>query len=653
MKNKKTREKTVERQSSILILLSGLVSLFGDFFQKSVFAGLLGSEGRLEYLFRESLAGKFVLGKGKPTAFFKKILRFVASGFERSRFAVFTGKVYACFLNMRLQSIGLFLASYSLFALFALLILHFSGTEVGYMDFMSVIGLSAVSLPLIFSSNTLISGISKSRFIGSIFKDNLGVDMEMKERDIDGITFPKRLSGFSLVCGIALGTLSVFLSPLTFIFWILILSAFLFVMTSPEAGIVLTLAVIPFYTFSNIGRDMLFSLITVTTVSYVIKLIRGKRTLAFGLSDVAVLALLVIVFSSVFGKAGSYEKASVYAAFIYFCFLFTNLIRNRTWLGRSVSALIFSWVFIAFAGITVSLINNTSVIANGTMTDIGKSFVFGVSGKAIYLLLPAIPFLFSKVRNTKDGKAKFGYSVFMLLIFICIAAGGNSMPLIPLFVGLGVYFFSSLPIALFLAVPALLVGLVLRGVNIPTVSEMLGRSAEYADKVAFENRYARGGVIKALKDYFFTGIGMGDETFSKVYPNYSYAGFENASDSGSAILDLILGSGIIGCFFFFLVVLSFMRESSGYLMYEKSISKAERDNVSAALAGMVSLLFAACFDNIFETETVFLCFWIIIALGTSYVRMGRREKKRKEIRHPNKSDSADVEMNYVPVGKKI
>ncbi len=223
------------------------------------------------------------------------------------------------------------------------------------------------------------------------------------------------------------------------------------------------------------------------------------------------------------------------------------------------------------------------------------------------------------------------------------------MPLGPMISGVMMYFLLSMPMMIFIAIPAFLVYMLIRGVNIPIISDFAARSAEYAAKISAENRYFRGGVSRALGDYILTGIGMGDETFSKVYPNYSYAGFEGAADSGSSLLDILLGFGIIGGLVFIFAVLVFMRESIGFIRQGKNVNKIDKLYVSSAFSSVFSIIAAAFTDNVFEVPTVFLYMWIMMAIGISYVRMDRLERKRAEIRHPDTPGNADAKIPYIPI----
>jgi hypothetical protein len=169
----------------------------------------------------------------------------------------------------------------------------------------------------------------------------------------------------------------------------------------------------------------------------------------------------------------------------------------------------------------------------------------------------------------------------------------------------------------------------------------------------FENRYVRGGVVRALADNIFTGIGMGDETFSKVYANYSYAGFEGATHSGGTFFGFLLCAGFIGALIFATVIFIFLRESCGFVRYTKDSSDNDRRYVAAALSSVTMLCVASLVDNVFAQTEMYVYLWAIIALGVSFIRTSRTEAVRRNIRHDDTPDKADAEMTYVRVTKTI
>lgn len=644
---------TAVKESRILSAIRSFVKYTADAFSNSLLCSIIAPRTNSTMKFGKSFSGGLLEGQTRRNSRIKKVLRFIASGFENSMFSKFCQRVFALFLNMRLRSIGLFFLAYSLFSVFALIIMYSaSGTEA-FDDFITVIAIGGAAIPLSFSKRSLIASVSAARVIGPIFRESFGIDTEKKARDVAGAIVPKKYSGLSVIAGILTGVMTVVLPPSAFLNFIAFGLIFLFIMAVPEAGVISTVASMPLTLTLDLGKSVCFILIFMTVIGYVGKLIRGKRTFSVGLLDVAVFTLFALIFASCFGIASSYVTATEIVIFMLVYFLSVNLIRNRVWQKRMARALVFSWVMIAFVGVMIPILNNTPFLSDILSISVvsESAFVFGRPSESVYFLLPAIPFILTSASDSKEAKYKYLLYFFAAVILVCILLGGNAMPFVPLCVGLAVYAFCLEPAAVFAAFPIGLVCFALQGIRIPFISDALAASVSYANGVMFENKYVRGGVIRALADNIFTGIGMGDETFSKVYANYSYAGFEGATHSGGSFFGFLLGEGLIGTVIFTIVFIIFLRECCGFVRYTKDTPANDRRYVAAALSSVCMIGIAAFADNVFANTEMYVYLWAIIALGISFIRMSRTEDVRRMIRHDDTPDKADAEMMYVRVNQ--
>ena len=653
MKSDKLR--TAVKESSILSAIRSFVKYVSDAFSESLICSIIAPRTNSTMKFGNSFSGGLIEGRARRNSKIKKGLRFVTSGIENSMLSAVCRRGFALFLNMKLRSIGFFLISYAVFAGFAHWVLNSIGVERSFDELVAVLAIGGASIPLSFSRRSLVASVSDARIIGPIFRESFGVDTEKKARDVSWAVTPKKLSGFSMIFGVAAGAASLLIAPTVFIEFIIFVLIFLFIVAVPEAGVISIIASMPITVALASGKSVCFTLIFMTLFGYVGKLIRGKRTFSIGLLDVAVFTLFALLFASCFGTASSYVTAWELVTFMLVYFLSVNLIRNRVWQKRMARALVFSWIMIAAFGVLVPIINNTPFISDVLSITVvsDRAFVFGSPSSGVYLLLPAIPFLLTNAYDTAEKKNRYLLIMFALLIFACLVLGGNAMPFVPLCVGMALYAICLQPTAIFTAFPAALICFALEGVRIPFISDALAASISYADSVMFENRYVRGGVVRALADNIFTGIGMGDETFSKVYANYSYAGFEGATHSGGTFFGFLLCAGFIGALIFATVIFIFLRESCGFVRYTKDSSDNDRRYVAAALSSVTMLCVASLVDNVFAQTEMYVYLWAIIALGVSFIRTSRTEAVRRNIRHDDTPDKADAEMTYVRVTKTI
>ena len=650
---KSDRLRTAVKESRILSAIRSFVKYTSDAFSDSLLCSIIAPRTNSTMKFGRSFSGGLFEGQTRRNSRIKKALRFVASGFEGSMLSRACKRAFALFLNMRLRSIGLFLLTYSIFSMLALIVIYTAGGELAFDEFITSLAVCGASIPLSFSKRSLISSVSEARVIGPIFKESFGIDTEKKARDVAGAVAPKRLSGFSMIFGVVAGTAAVIIPPTSFFGFVVFALIFLFILAVPEAGVISIIASMPLTTVLVSGKSICFTLILMTLLGYIGKLVRGKRTFSIGLLDVAVFTLFALLFASCFGSASSYVTAWEPVNFMMIYFLTVNLIRNRVWQKRMARALVFSWVMIATVGVLVPIINATPFLSDILPITVvsDSAFVFGAPSDSVYLLLPAIPFLLTCASDAGNRRTGYLHVMFAFMILACIVLGGNAMPFVPLCIGMAVYALCLEPMAVFSALPVALVCFALKGVRLPFVSDALAASVSYADGVMFENKYVRGGVFRALADNIFTGIGMGDETFSKVYANYSYAGFEGATHSGGSAYGFLLGAGIIGTLIFVIVIFIFLRECCGFVRYGADSAEKDRRYVAAALSSVTMLCVASFADNVFANTEMYLYLWAIVALGISFIRMNRTEAVRRNIRHDDTPDRADADMSYVRVTK--
>lgn len=119
-----------------------------------------------------------------------------------------------------------------------------------------------------------------------------------------------------------------------------------------------------------------------------------------------------------------------------------------------------------------------------------------------------------------------------------------------------------------------------------------------------------------IRDFWLSGIGLGSEAFSMIYPKYALAGANFALHSHNLFLQLWVETGIAGILAFLCMIAAFMRQSFALNVYrERSRMSA---SVSMALAaGVLGFLLQGLTDNVWYNYKMVLLFWIMLALAGS------------------------------------
>ncbi len=649
--------KRAVQSSTILNFVRGTVNLLRENFCKSVSGAVFTSNGDGERLFRTGKIGSFLSGSARRNSPIRRFSRFVASGFEHSFICRFLRRLYDEALSMKLRTIGSFLLTYSIFSVFAFVLQYYAGTEtLNAVDvFLSAL-LFVIALPLLASGRTVLDQLSRSRFLGPILKDGIGVDIKDKLRELSSFRPWRRLYEIAPILGILFGSLTVFIPSSRFVMLFSAIPIVMLIAALPETGVIMMIGSVPVYSLMGAWSvDVISIIIYVTLAGYACKVIRGKRTVQFGFADIAVLFVYLIFLSAGLGPdaSGSFEDAQRMSTFVLAYFLFVFLIKNRAWLMRAVNALIFSWVSVAFLGIASALLTSVPPVSEFLAhycADPDRFFIFGRSGYAVYMLLPAFPFLWAKLYDPDERGKRFPTVAFLILMILCVLLGGNTMPLGGVISELVVFVLCVSPALIFSLIPLSLLFFLLKGLQLPVIYSMLARSVEFASAVSLENVYANKGVFRAMADGIVSGVGMGSESFSNIYPNYAFAGFETLTHSGSSLLDLIFGLGIVSFAVIALVLFFCLRSSFGHIrrMGEGMDSKY----LAASVSSVIGILFSAGADSVFICETTFLYLWVLVAFGVASAKIKREEEIRATVRHLDTPTHVDIDMPYVRVHRK-
>ena len=130
------------------------------------------------------------------------------------------------------------------------------------------------------------------------------------------------------------------------------------------------------------------------------------------------------------------------------------------------------------------------------------------------------------------------------------------------------------------------------------------------------------GTLKMISDFWYMGIGHGTEAFNSVYPYYSLNSIV-APHSHNLFLQLTVEMGVWGLIVFLLVLFSFFNDSVSAI--KKQTLTSNRVFIAAGIAAIVGFLFQGVFDYVFYNYRVFLIFFIVIGLLTSYNSIARQE----------------------------
>jgi putative inorganic carbon (HCO3(-)) transporter len=128
--------------------------------------------------------------------------------------------------------------------------------------------------------------------------------------------------------------------------------------------------------------------------------------------------------------------------------------------------------------------------------------------------------------------------------------------------------------------------------------------------------------LRILQDFWAVGLGQGIEAYTKVYPYYGFNAVV-APHSHNLFLQIFVETGILGLLVFLGLLAAFFRTMASYLRKERDWRR--KAVAMAMMSGVVGFLFQGIFDYVFYNNRVLLIFYIYLALGTVFARIGSKE----------------------------
>ncbi len=235
--------------------------------------------------------------------------------------------------DLPLRFYGVFSLFYGAFGilLYFLLPLIFPSRELTGRYLTVAVVMMLISLPPISSHSTLRESVSRSRFGGVILGRFFCIPQEPLPPSHKKLPFGISL----LMVGLALITATgmLFVNPLILPLLIAAVIVFGMVFTYPEAGVLLTTALLPVVWLLPRAMPSLAALILLTWCSYLLKLLQLHRTIRLDLADMVILVLLGLSLISgvggVIAGTGRMEPSVMLFVCLSEYFLIVHLMNTR------------------------------------------------------------------------------------------------------------------------------------------------------------------------------------------------------------------------------------------------------------------------------------------------------------------------------------
>ena len=361
------------------------IDIFFEFCYNAIFTGLFGklftSYSKLERRFTDGFLGYFVFNNKTIHKLGRKGRETLSKGFSNSYVIKKLGRLLKILTSMPLRSYGgmvFNLGIYTVLVYFIKLMLNVDNAGSSNNLYFGVVT-CIVAVPLILSKESLSIAVYKGKITNLIFSKFFGFNDETFEPLPKIFRFHSNILSF---LGIFLGLITAVIDPLWIVLIFVSFIVLSLIIVSPEIGILSSIFLLPFFTFLSYPTFSLSCLILLTSLSYILKVVRGKRILKFKLVDFfVVLFALSIFMSGLVSVGGSNSFYRMFASFtlILGYFLIVNLMRSSLWLKRCIVAITTSSSIVALIGVMQYFFGKLET------TTFDKSYFTGISGRVYSL----------------------------------------------------------------------------------------------------------------------------------------------------------------------------------------------------------------------------------------------------------------------------
>ena len=452
-----------------------------------------------------------------------------------------------------------------------------------------------------------------------------------------------------VMCAIAVGLLAGIISfvanPLIAALFVLGLVFAFLVLYRPIAGVFFTVFLAPIA-----PTIIMAGMCVLTLISFIIHVMRTRHfKWRFDTTGFLIINLAAVLFISAFVsfvRVTSLQIFVIYAAFISFYFVLTNLIKDRKQLYALLVTFVVSGALVAVYGVVQYLfgvgMTEASWVDDEMFATIGRRVYSTLENPNVFgtYLLLVIPVTIGLMWANRKPFTKILFAGIVGLMFVTLLLTYSRGCWIAIAVAAAMYVTfvkGKLWGFALLAIPFIPLILTLLPANIveriTSIGNLEDTSSNYRLNIWL-------GSIEMLRDWWVGGIGLGTDAFMQVYPFYAFSQ-AFASHSHNLYLQLLIEIGLVGFLMFAVVVVFALKSlSNAWSISPANPTKrgprgAHTDKLSvmpiALGAAIIGFLVQGMFDHALYNYRVFLMFWMVIGFASLCKFIAKSEPAEGEI----------------------
>lgn len=500
--------------------------------------------------------------------------------------------------------------------------------QAATISFILGVALSLAAIPLLLSDTTFAYIFQNSKILDKILFDFLCINRVPRNENAKSM----HIAVMAVIGGL-LGLLGYFIPVWWVIFGVFAALFVYLAFGSPEFAFFSTFFVLPYISIIPYGYAIVTALVLLCSVSFLRKVLSGKRVFSLEQYDVIVLFMMIMIFiSGIFAKAeGGVVSALVAMSVMLGYFLSSNLITNR----RLADCMLVAVELSSLAPLGVSCYNAIFLLKSGEISPlftVGISSTFANTEDYALFLLVVIACSMALIAQS-SGFARFLCIVGMVLNLGALVTCSEPFALLALAVGMILYVmlgsrksWTGIATVILAILPYVLV-FVISSVN-PDLLSLGAMTALWGDSLG------------VFVYNIVVGIGIGAESFAIAMGELA-GEFTSASN---VFMSIGLELGIFALAAFVVILIVRVRHRTIYHGY---IKHSEISMISPIVAvATIGIIVFGTASNVFGNIVSYYLFWCIFGAGSATLRVAKREYDERVMYF---EDAIDSEMSVMDV----
>ena len=488
-------------------------------------------------------------------------------------------------------------------------------------DISLVIGIiiSILSIPMMILDGPICQVLQEYLITDIIFFDFLCIKRMPPSKE------PSPDPARAVLCGSILGIIGLFVPTVSVVLSLLFVLYTYLSVESPEFSLFSTIMILPYLSMDEPeGYGVLVTLIIITAISFVRKLIFGKRVLNLEQYDILIGLMLLAVLTSGMALSGiaSSTWSLKYISLSLVYVLAGNIITNRRLADCAVNAMIFSSVIPAL----VSVVEFVRLIATSSFELLyynGISSVFSTREIAAAHFAVSVAMAVAMSIQTK-GNVRGGYIAIGAFIFLGLILTFEPFAYIAVALSILAYMVIRKGKAfVLLLLPIALVPYALMLLIPNALASVIGISTDGLYPADIIRLWSA--TLEIFGENPYLGVGIGSEAFGAAISKFGFT----VTNSHNIFLEIATEAGVFALVSFILIIWVRVRHR---VNYHKYLIKSDINVISSSASCAVFVLITiGATVHIWQDLSLYYIFWCVFGIGSATLRIAKQESDDREL----------------------